>query len=372
MNNSTEGLTPLENKLFLSYYVILLVFTVAGNTLVCVAIFLDRRLRSPTNYFIASLAISDLLYGVVGLSFRIAAIITPMPGTDVCSVWIWADMVCAAASIANLAVISIDRYLKIAKPFGYDRNVTKKRSFTAIAGVWIYAAILATFSIIKWPNSPGVLVEKNGFCVNESKIFYTVANIVAFLLPLLIILVSYSLIFRTALIQFNKMKDMLIISSNRDERHKQRSVIRDFKATKTLAIVLGTFTVCWAPFFLLFTIQLYKRILNANMSKAVSKFLFFAFFLILPNLNSACNPIIYAYFNAEYRRAFRKILWSTCDNHDSSRHNFPRRKSSITSFFQSTFVVFRRGSPQNHIVENNNQHNEEHTFLNGTTVVTEV
>lgn len=369
MNNTTNNnfTMDLEKQLFLAYYVILIVLTVAGNTLVCVAIYVDVRLRSPTNWFIASLAVSDLFYGLAALPFRIVSNVTPITSPEVCSAWIWVDMVCAAASMANLAVISVDRYMKITKPFCYHRNMTKKRSLLAICGVWVYAATLATFAIIKWPGAKGVIIDPvEGLCRNDNKVFYTVANIVAFLSPLVVVVASYSLIFRTALIQFNKMQHLIVSSSTKEDRRKQKSVVRDFKATKTLAVVLGTFTVCWAPFFIMFTISQYDPSYLMDLPYNVAMAFYYLFFLILPNLNSACNPVIYAYFNAEFRRSFRKIMWSSCDGQNQDQGSLKkRRRSSVTSFFQMTFA--RRNSP--HAVGNDDK-NHNSSLLNGDTTTT--
>lgn len=396
MNNSTttadsptgqQGGGRMEDdwsKIFLTFYSVLLVFTVLGNTLVCVAIYVDRRLRSPTNWFIASLSVSDLFYGLVGLPFRIANTAIRIPNVAICKVWIWADMLCVATSIANLAVISIDRYLKITKPFDYHRKMTKRRSFGAIVGVWAYAATLATFSIIAWPGAKGPMLDDHGYCTNENKVFYTVANIVAFLFPLVVLATSYTMILRAAWVQFKKMKLITVSTANKEENKKRRSVRRDFKATKTLAVVLGTFTVCWAPFFALFTIDQYNRdywdkIPIENLGKAI----FYLFYLFLPNLNSTCNPVIYAYFNVEFRRAFSKIMLFICDPQGRKYGgSYTKRRSSLTSFFQSPFT--RRGSPPTPTNDGNHNHNDnvqnnhygskedQQSFLNGDNMVTQM
>ena len=44
-------------------FIILLLATVGGNTLVLLALFLDKRLHSPSFYLIANMAIADLLLG---------------------------------------------------------------------------------------------------------------------------------------------------------------------------------------------------------------------------------------------------------------------------------------------------------------------
>lgn len=301
-----------ERQFLIAFYCIVFLSTVAGNSLVCAAIYVDRRLRSHTNWFIASLAVSDLLYACVSLPFRIAQQATLQQiSVYACDLWVWADMVCAAASIANLAVISVDRYIKITKPFSYHLKMTNKRAFAAIGGVWIYAVILASFSLVNWTKDTKVLALPNGGCLNSgNEIFNTVATVVGFLTPLVILVVNYCLVFGTALKQFNKMQEVNSLKPSKEEKRKHRHLFRDFKATKTLAIVIGTFCLCWCPFFILFVIS--QHAVQLNIKPPWDKVVFFTFTLILPNLNSACNPIIYAYFNTDFRRAFQKIVLRFC------------------------------------------------------------
>lgn len=348
ISNVTNATTPKNGNLklemvrvyfFLVYYVVLLVMTVGGNTLVCLAIYLDRRLRSSTNWFVASLAVADLLYGLIGLPFRIAQTSGTVFELHQCYTFIWADMFCAAASIANLALISIDRYLKITKPFQYHVLLTQTRVFIAVGGVWIYSGVLASLSLIRWPGALGVLLDRNA-CLNINQVFYTVANIVAFILPLVILVINYVKVFVEALKQFNKMKELTVIKC-KEEKRKHNSIIKDFKATKTLAVVIGTFTICWCPFFLLFTILQYNPMFLISLPYPWNYIVISVFFSILPNLNSACNPFIYAYFNNDFRRAFRKIVTRSMSEPMTTQHEHSgdspapsaRRRSSVLNYF---------------------------------------
>ncbi|XP_068715692.1 D(1) dopamine receptor-like [Montipora foliosa] len=332
MNNTTNATDIPEYEsdaswgdwrtFFLAFFIIVMIVTILGNSLVCIAIYIDRRLRSPTNWFIASLAVSDLLYASAGLPFRILSNVTIIQNVWICKVWIWMDMACAAASIANLAVISVDRHLKITKPFDYHRKMTNRCSFLAIGGVWLYAATLSTLSIITWPGEPGVQLNAYGLCWNTNRTFYTVAIIVAFLFPLIVLVTCYSMILRTVWIQFKKMQHTSANFSSKEDRHTRKSVRREFKVTKTIAIVLLAFTLCWAPFFIVFTIQQY----DMSLLRPIPEVLFNLIVLILPNVNSTLNPVIYAYFNTEFRSAFKKIVVSVCEER-ARQHNrsFARR-----------------------------------------------
>lgn len=99
-------------------FLVLIFLSVAGNILVCVAIYTDRGLRRIGNLFLASLAIADLFVGCLVMTF---AGVNDLLGYWVfgprfCDTWIAFDVMCSTASILNLCAISLDRYIHIKDP----------------------------------------------------------------------------------------------------------------------------------------------------------------------------------------------------------------------------------------------------------------
>lgn len=332
VNNSTATLAPDEyfvcrqatkpefilNSVFL---VLIMLATLFGNALVITAVYLFHRLRRMTNFFIISLAVSDLLVALGHLPLRIDESVhnnnwcfdkTPNDVTT-CAYWIVMDTVFSCASICNLVVISIDRFLAITKPFEYQNRMTKRVGFSLIAFVWLYAMLWGVLSLVDWTRDPNstrehIFVDFNTRtnerkCGKNDKVYYTSAMAVAFFLPLLIVIVTYSCVFRVA---FTQAKAVALLDPNKGKKH----ILRELKATKTIAVVIGVFIVCWLPSFILMVLSLWCKqcftpfVTNKDLSLAVR----IIFVFVLPVMNSSLNPVIYTVFNQEFRMAFSRML----------------------------------------------------------------
>lgn len=63
--NDTCEWNPEKTNYFAIFAILLIVAGFVGNMLVCLAIWTERRLQTPTNYFLLSLAVADLLVSVL-------------------------------------------------------------------------------------------------------------------------------------------------------------------------------------------------------------------------------------------------------------------------------------------------------------------
>ena len=301
----------------IAFFMIGIVATVLGNLLVLAAVFYDSRLRTVTNYFVACLAVSDILVACLSGTIRLLTYFeirrNDLEGIGilnihVCRFWNWIDIFCEAASIYTLTIISIDRYFKISRPFVYRERMTKTVAITTIVAIWALAALLASLGLVPFGDAKGITLSDGSNCVNLNKMFYTMAAVVAFFLPLLVLIVMYTLIFRIALYHFKKENAAVTMLDPVSGKQLHYSAYKDLKATRTLFIVVSTFVICWGPFFVLFQIDQHQPHILKELEENSAMVVKLVFYYLLPFANSFFNPIIYACFDKTYRRSFRKIL----------------------------------------------------------------
>jgi Na+/alanine symporter len=91
---------------------VMIVSTLIGNVLVCLAVLLVRKLRQPANYLLVSLAVADFCVGLFVMPVALVHLLTQSwrLGDLVCNLWTSADVTLCSASILNLCFISLDRY----------------------------------------------------------------------------------------------------------------------------------------------------------------------------------------------------------------------------------------------------------------------
>ncbi|XP_022792879.1 alpha-2A adrenergic receptor-like [Stylophora pistillata] len=318
--------------------IVVLVVSVGGNGLVCYLVFTVKQLQVPTNYFILSLALADFLFALVCLPFRIVNVLEYYLwtlGLAACRFWVWLDLLFCSASIANLAAISVDRYLKIASPLTYDIRMTSTRVAVILIILWGYSMSLASLSFVSGDSS-GILV-RNQICYIDNKIYLTAISVIGFFAPFTIMILMYCFVFKVAVNQATevfRLQESLCNGSERNSRRKSSrfsagTIFFEVKATKTLIILLSVFCICWSPFFVLTLLSLYSPEAFKGLPVEFINFLKITFVHLFPNCNAAFNPIIYTTYNHQFRKAIQRLLKRYKADRSGSFNSFSEPASEI-------------------------------------------
>ena len=104
--------------------------TVGGNLTVILSFALERSIRQPSNYFIASLAVSDFLIGTVSMPLYSVYIFTDKTwlfGELLCDLWLSLDYSACLCSIYTVFCITVDRFCSIRMPARYRAWRTERK-----------------------------------------------------------------------------------------------------------------------------------------------------------------------------------------------------------------------------------------------------
>ena len=147
-NHCATVLPPTSLSYFTSCVsVLLVIITIPGNVLVCLAIIKDpfRNLKTPFNYFLLSLAATDLAVGAILDPIAVAYHIDEALRLNVVDIKIlhMFYFILSTESILTLAALTMDRYFAVASPVKYKTMVTSKRAILASVSIWIGALIFS-------------------------------------------------------------------------------------------------------------------------------------------------------------------------------------------------------------------------------------
>lgn len=306
----------LRNCLMFSYFFTILA-AVITNSVVLLAVYMEKALHNANKYFVACLALSDLMVAAFSVTIRLHQHMTPDVSLSihVCRFWIWVDIFTELASITTLTIISVDRYFKVGKPFKYKTMMSTTRCKTIITFLWLYSAIVAFLGLVPYSGSKGVhITPDRGFCVNDNKAFYTLAAFIGFFVPVLVIVIMCVLMFhivrRFQRSRSTRNQDPSFDSPIMPRVHvsgRKRVTNSNRRTVAIFTLVVCAFIMCWGPFFVLFLINQYNNSLLTSNKKRF-QILSVIFFSILPYANSFLNPIIYAYFDKSFNMAIKNLL----------------------------------------------------------------
>lgn len=276
---------------------------ITANALVAIALLRLIQKSGPKGlYFVLNLAVADTMVGftVTGLvidelspCFRPPQIFCVLRMAFVTS--------SSAASVLSLILVACDRHLSIRRPFHYFQLVTGLRVAVRLMGLWLVAGIIGFLPVLI-PHLQKISDLKKCFFFGVFHPAYMLTVFCVGFLPALFLFIYLYC-------------DMLKIASAHVQHIlevEQAGLVggcppprstSDVKAMRTVAMLIGCFTVSWLPFFLASILQTICP--ECFPDRFVNNYLW------LPGLcSSLLNPLLYSYRQKDVRLQLSQLAAS--------------------------------------------------------------
>ena len=272
----THGST-LDNALLVFAYSVLSVIAIFGNSMVCYVILKNKRLHTPTNFFLTNLAVADLLVTGLNVPFNIMRhVMYDWPfGETLCHLNNFSLMVSTYVSTYTLTAIALDRHRVVLKPL--SRRMSKTLAAVLLLLIWVLAVLLSLpFGIYTTVQQRSLVLEEDGEVVVEvvrrcrnqypspPARFGQYLTVITFLLqycvPLTLIGVAYGRIVQSL---WSRTHVGAVTANQQQSQARAKR-----KSIKLLIAVVVVFALCWLPlnlYHLLTDLHPHPEVFQYNM-----------------------------------------------------------------------------------------------------------
>ncbi|KAM9797509.1 neuromedin-U receptor 1 [Syngnathus typhle] len=340
--------SPMLLPIFINYLIIFLV-GVFGNVLTCTVIARNKVMWTPTNYYLFSLAVSDLLVLLLGMPLELYDLWQNYPflfGKGGCYFKIFLFETVCLASILNVTALSVERYIAVVHPLRAKYVVTRTHARRVILTVWGVSVVCAlpntslhgiSYLTSNSTSSDGrrnVEIPDSAMCTLVKpqwiyKLIIQVTTLLFFFLPMLTISVLYTLI--GLQLKQERIHQVIEAKSGAGQEslcsvRTQQQKARRRQVTKMLFVLVVVFGICWAPFHT-------DRLVWSFITEWTdSRMQAFEYVHILSGvffyLSSAVNPILYNLMSTRFREMFKEVMCHGA--HNSIPRNYSLSVTRVT------------------------------------------
>ena len=287
----TFGVSHLLFGFMITRNIISLVI-IGANLLTIVAICRFQRLRTPTNYMVASLAVADLVSGLLNPSVLALEYVRSYAAwKGLCLAEETLDVISTAGSVFSILMIAVDRYIHVVRYLTYQDIVTKCRTVVGLVFAWVYIiAASAAFMVL------GNHIQSRMRC--SWTVFIVKRVYLGMVIPHVVILALTIICLYSAIACFLRKQRRQMVHKRTELG--QSGPIGFSRTNRMLA-----FVVC---FYCLATIPATAVSFFVTDTSSPEMVVVQQVAILFWYCNAWINPIFYAWQNPEFRTAFRRLL----------------------------------------------------------------
>lgn len=304
-----------------------------------------QHVRTITNTYIFSLALTDFLVGFIGIPSTVYTVLTHRPHSFLPCLAIHSTLcVLCTISTFHLLAIAIDKYISICCKSQFMQQTSRyQQAVVLISTAWIFGMFISIGPLIWLTDFYQNYDFFSGECSFTAVIDYHYLVYVIFIgtiiLPNLIIIYCYASIYNRIRDEDQQIKCFLR-ACDRQRRIRDRK-----KLISILLLLVSTYGICWYPLYIINTI-------NLLFSNKYSNQILTMCAVVLSHVSCVINPLIYAYGVPGFKQALRSFIRNNFVNFDhklnskyrSSPLSFEPNNSPKYSFMKSPINIIHLSS----------------------------
>ena len=289
---------------FVFFYFLVFVLSSVGNCLVLSICYRAiKRKASSLKWFIANLAIADLIFTFLSILDFITFVWTWLGGQVTCKLQSFLIEACYTASITTLVVISFERLKAVVTPFS-TRTSAPEGVYRKLTGLWFVSLVAASPLLYAYQahedNTGGVSCTNIAFRDLGRQIYYSIHSICFFLVPLIYMIYAQRSIFVTLRSSVFPVQNCFSAVCSK---------LRHRKAAKPLVALTVAFVGCWSPFTIT-RILMYFQLIDGGYIWRASQLLIF--------VNTALDPILYGIYGENLKSSLKRFSICTVSQTSST------------------------------------------------------
>jgi len=288
----TWGYEPLVFQVFGCLCITLALGTVIINVVAIKWVVQAPKLKKPTRFLLASLAVCDISEGALVMPFRIAGMVSnalDIKYTTVCDIGNSFDMCVCILSIFIMCLLVLDRCVALSKPFKYHLICTTCKFCFSFIIMLIISFIASFVPIMKHWHIDGIsiiyecILRITGSCQYLANRPYSLTfSLIAFVVPSIFMLICNIITMWAAYNRRRVFDNLLHITTKRGSLNRRHI---GSKLARTVVNLSFWKIMCWTPFFTV-------NVLEPFLSHVVPRYIW-TLVTWLGYAHSALNPYLY-------------------------------------------------------------------------------